>query len=131
MIHDTGNHLEFPNPAYSMIGKSKSSELWFSKYRATKPEFMFWFAIIKDSTVKSFFLYNLPDNLFDWEVTFQSSLEARILAMSKNRTDTRIYVRGDKAIDYGRVMEVMGLLSRAGFTKVALISGPALSKSKK
>jgi hypothetical protein len=28
-------------------------------------------------------------------------------------------------------MEVMGLLSRAGFTKVALISGPALSKSKK
>jgi biopolymer transport protein TolR len=51
--------------------------------------------------------------------------------MSKNRTDTRIYVRGDKSIDYGRVMEVMGLLSRAGFTKVALISGPPLSKSKK
>ena len=60
-----------------------------------------------------------------------SQLVPKILAMSKNRTDTRIYVRGDKATDYGRVMEVMGLLSRAGFTKVALISGPALSKSKK
>jgi len=60
-----------------------------------------------------------------------SQLVPKILAMSKNRTDTRIYVRGDKAIDYGRVMEVMGLLSRAGFTKVALISGPPLSKSKK
>ena len=60
-----------------------------------------------------------------------SQLVPKILAMSKNRTDTRIYVRGDKAIDYGRVMEVMGLLSRAGFTKVALISGPPISKSKK
>jgi biopolymer transport protein TolR len=55
----------------------------------------------------------------------------KILAMSKNRTDTRIYVRGDKSIDYGRVMEVMGLLSKAGFTKVALISGTSASKSKK
>jgi biopolymer transport protein TolR len=55
----------------------------------------------------------------------------KILAMSKNRTDTRIYVRGDKSIDYGKVMEVMGLLSKAGFTKVALISGTSASKSKK
>ena len=58
-------------------------------------------------------------------------LISKILAMSKNRTDTRIYVRGDKSIDYGKVMEVMGLLSKAGFTKVALISGTSASKSKK
>jgi biopolymer transport protein TolR len=51
--------------------------------------------------------------------------------MSKNRTDTRIYVRGDKSIDYGKVMEVMGLLSKGGFTKVALLSGTSASKSKK
>jgi biopolymer transport protein TolR len=31
-------------------------------------------------------------------------------------------VRGDKNIDYGRVMEVMGKLSGSGFSKVALIS---------
>ena len=49
---------------------------------------------------------------------------AKILAVSKNRTDTRIYVRGDKAINYGRVLEIMGLLSGSGFTKVALISEP-------
>ena len=41
-----------------------------------------------------------------------------------NRTDTRIYVRGDKTINYGRVLEIMGLLSGSGFTKVALISEP-------
>ena len=49
---------------------------------------------------------------------------AKILAIAKNRTDTRIYVRGDKTINYGRVLEIMGMLSGAGFTKVALISDP-------
>ena len=41
---------------------------------------------------------------------------AKILAVSKNRTDTRIYVRGDRTINYGRVLEVMGMLSGSGFT---------------
>ena len=49
---------------------------------------------------------------------------AKILAIAKNRTDTRIYVRGDKSINYGRVLEVMGMLSGAGFSKVALVSEP-------
>jgi len=49
---------------------------------------------------------------------------AKILAVSNNRTDTRIYVRGDKTINYGRVLEIMGMLSGAGFSKVALISEP-------
>ena len=48
----------------------------------------------------------------------------KILAISKNRTDTRIYIRGDKTINYGRVLEVMGMLSGSGFSKVALISEP-------
>ena len=32
----------------------------------------------------------------------------KLLAIAKNRTDTRIYVRGDKNINYGRVLEIMG-----------------------
>ena len=48
----------------------------------------------------------------------------KILAIANNRTDTRIYVRGDKTINYGRVLEVMGMLSGGGFSKVALISEP-------
>tara|TARA_B100001996_G_C18624827_1_gene579293 strand:+ start:167 stop:583 length:417 start_codon:yes stop_codon:yes gene_type:complete len=48
----------------------------------------------------------------------------KILAVSNNRIDTRIYVRGDKTINYGRVLEIMGMLSGSGFTKVALISEP-------
>ena len=49
---------------------------------------------------------------------------AKILAVSKNRTDTRIYVRGDQSINYGRVLEVMGMLSGSGFTNDALITNP-------
>ena len=36
-----------------------------------------------------------------------NNLIVKILAVSNNRTDTRIYVRGDKAINYGRVPEIM------------------------
>ena len=53
-----------------------------------------------------------------------NNLIKKILAVSNNRTDTRIYVRGNKTINYGRVLEVMGILSGSGFTKVALISEP-------
>ena len=57
-----------------------------------------------------------------------NNLIVKILAVSNNRTDTRIYVRGDKAINYGRVLEIMGMLSGSGFTKVALISEPNRDK---
>ena len=36
--------------------------------------------------------------------------------------DERIYVRGDRKVDYGTVMQVMGRLSAAGFRKVALVT---------
>ena len=57
----------------------------------------------------------------DTKVGF-GELVPKLLAISKNRTDTRIYVRGDRNINYGRVMEIMGKLSGSGFSKVALIS---------
>ena len=59
----------------------------------------------------------------EYQVVF-NKIVPKILAISKNRTDTRIYVRGDKTINYGRVLEIMGMLSGSGFTKVALISEP-------
>ena len=36
--------------------------------------------------------------------------------------DERIFVRGDKKVDYGTVMRVMGRLSAAGFRRVALVT---------
>jgi len=55
----------------------------------------------------------------------QVSLETlipRLEAITQNNPEARIFVRGDKAIDYGRVMEVMGILNGAGFNRVALIT---------
>jgi biopolymer transport protein TolR len=36
--------------------------------------------------------------------------------------DERIFVRGDRRVDYGTVMRVMGRLSAAGFRRVALVT---------
>jgi biopolymer transport protein TolR len=36
--------------------------------------------------------------------------------------DERIYVRGDRKVDYGTVMKVMGRISGAGFHRVALVT---------
>jgi biopolymer transport protein TolR len=36
--------------------------------------------------------------------------------------DERIYVRGDRKVDYGTVMRVMGRISSAGFRRVALVT---------
>jgi biopolymer transport protein TolR len=50
------------------------------------------------------------------------SLVPRLLAITDNRPDTRIYLRGDQAINYGRMVEVMGTVNNAGFTRVALVA---------
>jgi biopolymer transport protein TolR len=50
------------------------------------------------------------------------ALAPRLMAITQNKLDTRIYVRGDRTIQYGRVMEVMGALTSVGFTQVALIT---------
>ena len=52
------------------------------------------------------------------------SLLPRLGAITGNNPDALLYVRGDKAINYGRVLEVMSLVSSAGFRKVSLIAAP-------
>lgn len=49
-------------------------------------------------------------------------LVPRLEAITQNKKDTRIFVRGDKAIAYGKVMEVMGTVNLAGFSRVALLT---------
>ncbi len=41
------------------------------------------------------------------------ALVPRLQAITANKPDTKIFVRGDKAIDYGRVMQVMGMIKSA------------------
>ncbi len=52
----------------------------------------------------------------------EKELVPKLKAISANGYDQRIFVRGDAAVDYGRVMQVMGLLSAAGFTHIGLVT---------
>ncbi len=51
-------------------------------------------------------------------------LVAKLKAITDARggSDARIYVRGDKKVDYGTMMRVMGRLSAAGYHRVALVT---------
>ena len=53
-----------------------------------------------------------------------NDLVAKLKAVTEARggLDERIFVRGDKKVDYGTVMRVMGRLSAAGFRRVALVT---------
>src|SRR4030088_184446 len=46
----------------------------------------------------------------------------KAIAEARGGLDERIFVRGDKKVDYGTVMRVMGRLSQAGFRRVALVT---------
>jgi biopolymer transport protein TolR len=57
------------------------------------------------------------------------ALPARLAALREARQDdARVYVRADRGLDYGRVMEVVGEVSAAGFKKVALVSDSTPAK---
>jgi len=49
-------------------------------------------------------------------------LVPRLRAVTGRKPDTRIYVRGDQGLPYGRVMQVMGRINGAGFSRVALVT---------
>jgi len=61
--------------------------------------------------------------LQDTEVEIDA-LVPRLKAIAGSKSDLRIFVRGDKAIHYGRIMEVMSAIHAGGFRKVALLTQP-------
>jgi biopolymer transport protein ExbD len=48
-------------------------------------------------------------------------LDSALGAATKGDKDTRIFLRADKSVPYGEMMEVMNLMRRAGFLKIALV----------
>src|ERR1700739_1196472 len=58
----------------------------------------------------------------------EDDLVPRLTAIAANGYDQRIFVRGDKSVDYGRVMQVMALISAAGFTHIGLVTDIAKPK---
>ena len=54
--------------------------------------------------------------------TTVEKLGATLKAQSHEKTDTRVFVRGDSSVDYGQIMKVIGAINMAGYTKVALLT---------
>jgi len=50
------------------------------------------------------------------------SLIEKLNAVTGQNPDARIYIRGDQRLSYGEIMQVMGAISSAGFSKVSLIA---------
>ncbi len=60
----------------------------------------------------------------------EEELVPKLEAIAQNGYDQRIFVRGDASVDYGKVMEVMGLLSSAGFKRIGLVTDTEKKKKK-
>ena len=50
------------------------------------------------------------------------NLIPRLNAITDQNTEARIYVRVDRVVAYGRVMEIMSIINSAGYIKVALVA---------
>ncbi|UXN71906.1 biopolymer transporter ExbD [Devosia neptuniae] len=53
------------------------------------------------------------------------TLVSSVAALAVEGTDERLYVRGDTTAAYGAIMEVMGELSGAGYSRIGLVTVPA------
>jgi biopolymer transport protein TolR len=68
---------------------------------------------------------NLKGQVFlnDAEIALDDLVpKLKAITDARGGADERIFVRGDKHVDYGTVMKVMGRLSAAGFRRVALVT---------
>jgi biopolymer transport protein TolR len=54
----------------------------------------------------------------------EADLLGKLQALATAGTDQRIYLRASKVVPYGRVAEIMGAVTAAGYKKVALVTEP-------
>jgi len=52
-------------------------------------------------------------------------LKAQLAALAQGDPSRIVYVRGDRTIEYGKLMDLLGLVNTAGFTKVSLLAEAA------
>jgi biopolymer transport protein TolR len=57
----------------------------------------------------------------------QGGLPAALEALDRGGEPPLVVLRGDRSLDYGRVMQVMGELGRAGFTSISLVTDGSVS----
>ena len=64
---------------------------------------------------------NSKDEVFLGETKYElKDLAEKLKAVHDEKPDQRVFIRGDKAINYGRMMEVMGVVIDSGFRQLGL-----------
>jgi biopolymer transport protein TolR len=75
---------------------------------------------------------NAKDEVFLGETKYEiDELGAKLKAVHEEKPDQRVFIRGDKAINYGRMMQVMGVVIDAGFRQLGLLGEQAESSTSK
>ena len=59
-----------------------------------------------------------------------AELGAKLKAVHEEKPDQRVFMRGDKAVDYGKMMEVMGVVIESGFRQLGLLGEQAQALGK-
>lgn len=72
---------------------------------------------------------NKKINILNYEITLDR-LKPKLEFISQSRADKEIYLKADKAVPYGFVMEVMAEIKDAGFEKLGMITVPLEEKIK-
>ena len=57
-----------------------------------------------------------------------STLEGRLTGLAAEDPTRIVYVRGDQTISYAQLMDALGVVNRAGFSKVSLVAEASGSK---
>jgi len=57
----------------------------------------------------------------------RSRLVSRLMAMRSDEGDSVVYVRADRTVPYGEVMEILGRVGETGYHRVSLLSQPSPS----
>jgi biopolymer transport protein TolR len=69
---------------------------------------------------------NSKDEVFLGETKYElAELATKLKAVHEEKPDQRVFIRGDKAINYGRMMEVMGVVIDSGFRQLGLLGEQA------
>src|SRR4051812_38021812 len=69
---------------------------------------------------------NAKDEVFLGETKYElADLATKLKAVYGEKPDQRVFIRGDKAINYGRMMEVMGVVIDSGFRQLGLLGEQA------
>jgi biopolymer transport protein TolR len=69
---------------------------------------------------------NSKDEVYLGETKFEiDELTAKLKAVHDEKPDQRVFIRGDKTINYGRMMQVMGVVIDAGFHQLGLLGEQA------